>query len=141
MQTDDFLYDLVRLAFHAFERQLERRMTAHGVSRGHGRMLRQLRRSNGICQHELALQLGISDATTAVSLRELENRGLVDRRRNIGNRREVLIFLTLHGNALGGALLPIAHDMDVLATCDIPESQVRALKTLLARTVVNLDRG
>lgn len=85
--------------------------------------------------------LGISDATAAVVLRELEKKGLVDRHRNIGNRREVLIFLTLHGDALEQVLLPVAHDIDILATRDMPKCQVRALQNLLARVVVNLDRG
>ncbi|RYD44240.1 MAG: MarR family transcriptional regulator [Sphingomonadales bacterium] len=141
MQTDDFLHDLVRLAFHAFEGQLERATITHGVSRGQWRMLRQLWRSNGICQHELAGLLGVSDATAAVALRELEKKGLVDRRRNIGNRREVLIFLTPHGDALEHVLVSVARHINDLATRDIPKCQMRALENLLRRVVGNLDRG
>lgn len=141
MRTDEVLHDLARLAFHSFRRQLERETFAHGISPGQWRFLRQLWRSNGICQHKLAGQLAISDATATVTLRELEKKGLIDRRRNAGNRREVLIFLTQRGRALESALLPVTRDIRNLATRDIPAHEVAALEDLLRRVIANLDRG
>lgn len=134
------LHDLARSAFHSFRRQLERETVAHGVSPGQWRFLRQLWHSNGICQHRLAGQLAISDATATVTLRELEKKGLVDRRRNAGNRREVLIFLTPRGRALESMLLPVTRDIHSLATRDIPAREVAALEDLLRRVIANLDR-
>lgn len=141
VQTDEVLHDLARLAFHSFRRRQERETVVHGVSPGQWRFLRQLWHSNGMCQHKLAGQLAISDATATVTLRELEKKGLIDRRRNAGNRREVLIFLTQRGRALESALLPVTRDIHDLATRDIPAHEVAALEDLLRRVIANLDRG
>jgi DNA-binding MarR family transcriptional regulator len=139
-RTGEVLHDLTRRAFHSFRRQLERETAAHGVSPGQWRFLRQLWHRNGISQHRLAGQLAISDATAAVTLRELEKKGLVDRRRNAGNRREVLIFLTQRGRALESALLPVTRDIHNLATRDIPAGDVAALEDVLRRVIANLDQ-
>lgn len=134
------LHDLARHAFHSFRRQIEKETVAHGVSPGQWRFLRQLWHSNGICQHRLAGQLAISDATAAVTLRELEKKGLINRRRNAGNRREVLIFMTQQGRALESLLLHVTRDIHSLATRDIPAQEVAALEDLLRRVIANLGR-
>ena len=139
--TDEALHDLARLAFQSFRRRLERETVAHGVSPGQWRFLRQLWHCNGVCQRRLAGRLAISEATAAVTLRELEKKGLVDRRRNAANRREVLIFLTPRGRTLESALLPVTRDIHILATRGIPAADVAALELLLRRVIANLDRG
>ncbi|MBR2174249.1 MarR family transcriptional regulator [Sphingopyxis sp.] len=136
---DEALYDLARRAFHSFRRRLESGTVVHGVSPGQWRFLRQLWHSNGISQRKLAAQLAISEATATVTLRELENKGLVDRRRNAGNRREVLIFLTQQGHALEQTLLPVARDLHSRATHNMPAADVTALDALLRRVIANLD--
>lgn len=141
VRTGEVLHDLARLAFHSFLRQLERGTAAHGISPGQWRFLRQLWQSNGICQHRLAGQLAISGATATVTLRELEKKRLIDRCRNPGNRREVLIFLTPRGRALESRLLPFTRDIHDLATRDITAREVAVLEDLLRRVIANLDLG
>lgn len=132
------LHDLARRVFHCFQRQLEKETARHGISPGQWRFLRQLWHSNGISQHSLAEQLAISDATAAVTLRELERKELVDRRRNAGNRREVLIVLTAQGHAIENTLLPVVDDIHRLATRNIPANEVATLENLLRRVIANL---
>ena len=139
-RTDEALHDLARLAFASFRRRLERKTVAHGVSPGQWRFLRQLWHSNGISQHRLAEALAISEATAAVTLRELEKKGLIDRRRNSGNRREVLVFLTPSGRALESVLLPVTRDIHILATRGITVADVGVLEQLLRRVIANLNR-
>lgn len=139
-RTDEALHDLARLAFASFRRRLEGKTVAHGVSPGQWRFLRQLWHSNGISQHRLAEALAISEATAAVTLRELEKKGLIDRRRNSGNRREVLVFLTPRGRALESVLLPVTRDIHILATRGITVADVGVLEQLLRRVIANLDR-
>lgn len=139
-RTDEALHDLARRAFRSFQRQLERETVAHGVSPGQWRFLRQLWHGNGICQRQLAGRLALSEATAAVTLRELEKKGLIDRRRNAGNRREVLVFLTPRGRALESALLSVTRDIHILATDGIAGAEVTALERLLRRVIANLDR-
>ncbi len=134
------LHNLARLVCHSVERQLDKGMAEHGVSPGQWRLLRRLRCSNSISQHRLAEQLAISDATATLTLRELERKGMVDRRRNAENRREVLIVLTRQGHALERTLLPIVDDVHRLAARNISPSDIATLEGLLRRVIANLDR-
>jgi len=138
--TEPGLHDLTRLAFHSFRRRLEQGLAIHGVSPGQWRFLRQLWRSNGLSQRKLAGQLAISEATATVTLRELQKKGLIDRRRNAGNRREVLIFLTQSGRALESSLLPVTRDIHDLATRGMSVPDVAGLENLLRQVIANLDR-
>lgn len=140
-RSDEALYDLARRAFRSFQRQLERETLASGISPGQWRFLRQLWHGNGICQRQLAGRLALSEATAAVTLRELEKKGLINRRRNGDNRREVLIFLTPRGQALESELLPVTRDIHIRATRGIPASEVTQLEQLLRRVIANLDCG
>lgn len=115
-------------------------MVAHGVSPGQWRFLRQLWHDNGICQRQLAERLALSEATATVTLRELEKKKLIERRRNAGNRRELLVFLTPGGRALQDVLLPITRDVHILATQEMSAVEVTTLARLLHRLVANLDR-
>lgn len=134
------MHDLSRLVFHAFQRLLERRTLAHDVSASQWRFLRQLWGSNGISQRRLAARLGISEATATITLRRLEEKGLVSRRRNASNRREMLIFLTARSRELETALLPLARDVHIRATHDFTAADVARLETLMRRVIANLDR-
>ena len=138
-KADEGLYDLVRLAFHSLRRQLEREALVHGVSSAQLRFLRQLWSSNGICQRRLAGSLGLSEATATVTLRDLERKGLIDRRRNANNRREVLIFLTPKGRGLESALLPVTRDIHILATRGLAAADLSVFERMLRHVVANLD--
>ena len=115
-------------------------MVAYGVSPAQWRFLRQLWHSNGICQRRLAGRLATSEANATITLRELEKKGLIDRRRNASNRREVLIFLTPRGRGLESALMPVTRDIHIRATHGIAMTEVTALERLLRRVIANLDR-
>lgn len=136
--ADETLHDLARLVFHAFQRALERATVTHGVSPAQWRCLRQLWHGNGVCQRRLAARLAISEASTTVTLGELERKGLIDRRRNTANRREMLIFLTARGRALEHALLPVARDIHIRATRDMPSTDIMELERLLRGVIANL---
>ena len=139
-RTGEGLHDLTRLAFQSFRRRMEREMVAYGISTGQWRFLRQLWHDNGICQRQLAERLALSEATATVALRELEKKGLIKRRRNVGNRRELLVFLTPDGRALQDVLLPITRDVHILATQEMSAAEVTTLARLLHCLVTNLDR-
>ncbi len=114
-------------------------MVAYGVSPGQSRFLLQLRHENGIYQSQLAKRLAVSAATATVILRELENKELIERRGDAGNRREVLVFLTPGGRALQDALLLVDRDIHILATEEMSAAEITTLVRLLHRVVANLD--
>lgn len=136
---EDSLGYLARLIFRSFSMLREKRTIGHGISAGQWAFLRQLWREDGISQSELSRRLALRDATTAVTLRGMEAAGLVRRRVNRCDRRETLVFLTPRARSLKIILLPIAADVQLLATRDFSNEEVEALRRLLVRVIQNLS--
>jgi len=85
---------LVRDAHRAFQRLLERRIAAYGVSRGQWYFLRVLWITDGLSQRELSARVGMMEPTTVIALRSMEKSGLIRRVRGDDDRRKVRVFLT-----------------------------------------------
>src|SRR5262249_57263649 len=60
---------LVRDAHRAFQRLLERRIAAYGVTRGQWYFLRALWNEDGLTQRELSARVGMMEPTTVIALR------------------------------------------------------------------------
>src|SRR5215510_2249109 len=91
---------LVRDAHRAFQRLLERRIAAHGVTRGQWYFLRVLWTEDGLSQRELSARVGMMEPTTVIALRSMERSGLIRRARSADDRRKVRVFLTAKAKRL-----------------------------------------
>src|SRR5271170_7005015 len=100
---------LVRDAHRAFERLLERRIAAYGVTRGQWYFLRVLWNADGLSQRELSARVGMMEPTTVIALRSMEGSGLIRRVRGDDDRRKVRVFLTAKAKRLRGTLLGVAR--------------------------------
>src|SRR6202035_6005246 len=85
---------LVRDAHRAFQRLLERRIAAYGVTRGQWYFLRALWNADGLSQRELSARVGMMEPTTVIALRSMDRSGLIRRVRGDDDRRKVRVFLT-----------------------------------------------
>ncbi len=129
---------LLRVAFRRFSRAMEQRTAAHGVSSGQWRFLRQLWVEDGLTQRELSHRVGMREPTTVVAVGSLVKAGLVRRAPSGEDRRKVHIHLTPHGRALQLMLLPLAAEVNALATAGLDPSEVAALRRALRRISGNL---
>src|SRR5271170_8520412 len=100
---------LVRDAHRAFQRLLERRIAAYGVTRGQWYFLRVLWITDGLSQRELSARVGMMEPTTVIALRSMERSGLIRRVRGEDDRRKVRVFLTAKAKRLRGTLLGVAR--------------------------------
>src|SRR6201987_3415780 len=100
---------LVRDAHRAFQRLLERRIAAYGVTRGQWYFLRVLWNEDGLTQRELSARVGMMEPTTVIALRGMEKSGLIRRVRGADDRRKVRVFLTAKAKRLRGELLGVAR--------------------------------
>ncbi len=96
---------LVRDAHRAFQRLLERRIAAYGVSRGQWYFLRVLWITDGLSQRELSARVGMMEPTTVIALRSMERAGLIRRVRGDDDRRKVLVYLSAKAKRLRNELL------------------------------------
>ena len=105
---------------------------------GHWYFLRVLWEEEGFTQRELSERVGMKESTTFTALTSMERSGLIRRSRNETDRRKVHVFLTAKGKALKAELLPLAKDVNEIATRDFSADEVKQLRTLLERVRHNL---
>jgi DNA-binding MarR family transcriptional regulator len=131
---------LVRDTHRAFQRLLERRIAAFGVTRGQWYFLRVLWITDGLSQRELSARVGMMEPTTVIALRSMEKSGLIRRVRGDDDRRKVLVFLTAKAKRLRGELLGVARTITDEAEEGIAPRDLAAFRRIVARMTENLDR-
>jgi len=137
--TDTTIGYLVRDVHRSLARSLQSRIASHGVSMGQWFFLRALWDEDGLTQRELSQRVGMMEPTTVTALNGLERRGLVERVRNVHDRRKVNIYLTPKGRALREVLLPCSIEVNQEATLGISKTEVTATMDVLRRMISNLN--
>src|SRR5277367_3110008 len=131
---------LVRDAHRAFQRLLERRIAAYGVTRGQWYFLRVLWISDGLSQRELSTRVGMMEPTTVVALRSMERSGLVRRVRSADDRRKVEVWLSPKAKRLRNELLTVARTITDEAEAGINPRDLALFRRVIERMTANLDR-
>ena len=131
---------LVRDAHRAFQRLLERRIAAYGVTRGQWYFLRVLWTADGLTQRELSARVGMMEPTTVIALRSMEKSGLIHRVRSGDDRRKVRAFLTAKAKRLRDELLTAARQITADAERDITGRDLATFRRVIAQMTANLDR-
>lgn len=135
---DDRLAHLVRDAARVLAKSLQVRLAEYSVSFGHWSFLRVLWYSEGLTQRELSEQVGLMEPTTFTALKAMEAKGLVERRHQDGNRKNLHIYLTDKGRALKDELIPIAEELNEVAVRGLSEEERRIMHRGLLAIIQNL---
>src|SRR5260370_3671550 len=93
---EDFGYLLVQLGVH-LARQFGERLAPLGLEPRHAGMLTRLAAHEGLSQQALGELIGLNPTRMVFLVDELEQRGLVERRRNTADRRSYALYLTPQG--------------------------------------------
>ena len=128
----EFLQCLWRTS-HALERRSRRMEKAIGLTAPQRLVLRFLGRFPGVTAGHLARTLHVDPGTLSASLRRLEARGLIERRRDLADTRRVTIGLTRRGRALD---VPQPDSVETAADALLSGASARDL----AATMRVLDR-
>jgi DNA-binding MarR family transcriptional regulator len=137
--ADNALSFIVRDVNRAFARALQTRIARSGVSMGQWFFLRALWDEDGLTQRELSHRVGMMEPTTVTAVNVMESQGLVQRVRNVHDRRKMNIHLTDKGRALRDIMLPSASDIAELAVSGIPPEDVARAIAVLRQVGVNLN--
>jgi DNA-binding MarR family transcriptional regulator len=129
-----------RDAHRAFQRLLERRIAAHGVTRGQWYFLRVLWNEDGLTQRELSARVGMMEPTTVIALRGMEKSGLIRRLRSTDDRRRSHVWLTAKAQRMRKRLLALARGITEEAEADISRGDLLRFRRAIARMTANLDR-
>jgi DNA-binding MarR family transcriptional regulator len=134
------LAHVIRELARALVRALSLRLAQQGVSFGHWAFLRILWQRDGLTQRELSEMAGVMEPTTFAALKAMEELGYVERRQVPGNRKNVYVHLTPQGRALKKKLVPVAEDVNKVATRGVKAEELATTRKVLLAMLDNLGR-
>ena len=134
------LAHVIREAARALVRALTLRLAEHGVSFGHWTFLRILWQRDGLTQRELSEMAGVMEPTTFAALKAMQELGYVERRQLPENRKNVYVHLTPQGRALKKKLVPLAEDVNKVATRGVKAEELATTRRVLVAMLENLGR-
>lgn len=123
-RTGGSAFLLAQLGAHAAER-FAGRIAALDLTPAQAGLLRLIAANPGQSQQAVAGQLGTPASRLVLLVDGLEERGLIERRRNPGDRRHYALYLTEAGGQFMKELgqLGADHEQDILAALDPAERQ------------------
>src|SRR5262249_27735319 len=131
---------LVRDAHRAFQRLLERRVPAHGVTRGPWCFFRPVLTPDGLTPRQLSARVGMMEPTTVIALRGMEKSGLIRRLRSTDDKRRSHVLLTAKAQRMRKQLLALARGITEEAQAGISRGDLLRFRRVIARMTANLDR-
>jgi MarR family transcriptional regulator, organic hydroperoxide resistance regulator len=131
---------LVRDAHRAFQKLLEKRIAAYGISRGQWYFLRVLWIEDGLSQRELSSRVGMMEPTTVIALRSMEKAGLIRRARMSDDKRVAKVWLTAKAKRMRDQMLLIARGINDDACQGVTREEFDAFRRAVTRMTENLDR-
>ncbi len=138
---DESLGFLLGRALRLHQHRTYQRLGERGPHPGQAPLLFALWHRDGQVQKDLATKLQLSSATVAVSLRRLEQAGLVERRRDPEDHRISRVYVTEAGWRLRDEVEAAIAATDAEALAGFSPEEQRLLRQLLDRLVANLKRA
>lgn len=140
MALQDSLGFLICDTARYVKRVLYARLAPYGIPGSCWFVLRALWQRDGVSQRELSAMLGLAEPALMMTLRTMEQLGLVTRLRDKSDKRRISILLTPRARDMEEELLGMAQEVNraMLATLSEDErsvmmSSLRAVHTELAR--------
>lgn len=123
---------------------LSRRISARaqqevGLSSGQPKVLDFLMEHEGSDQKTIAANCEIEQATLGSILLRMEEKGLIERRRQQGNRRSLFVYLTDSGREAAYEMQKIFRAEDAVAASQLTDEQVMELLELLKLICVGMN--
>ena len=135
---DDRIAHLIKDATRSLVRSLQNKLKEYGVPFSQWSILRVLWTKDGLSQRELSSMAGITEATTANVVRQMEIKGYISRRHMGKNKRKRHVFLTVKGKKLEIKLVPLAEEVNKIARKNIDQNEIKTLRNCLLTMIENL---
>jgi DNA-binding MarR family transcriptional regulator len=125
---------LIRVAAMVKQR-IEQGMQQCGLRTRNYAILQLLRTEGAVSQQAVGARLDIDPGTVVDLIDVLEERGLVERRRRVGDRRVYELHLTAAGVDMSEQIEPVLHSVEGTALAPLTPAEMELLKELLTRVV------
>lgn len=137
-------YDLIELFFFAyrdFVSDPDRILAEYGFGRAHHRVLHFVDRQPGLAIAELLDILKITKQSLNRVLKELIEKGFVESRTGVSDRRQRLLYATEHGHELAGRLARLQTRRVMRALAECPREVRDASSRFLLAMIDPADRA
>ena len=114
-------------------------MAEVGIHCGQGIALRQLWRTDGVTQSELAHSLYVAPATVTIALQRMERIGLIERRSDQRDQRVSRVFLTDRGRSLRANVEGNWSKLEEQMLVGFSSKEREVMREYLLRMRANLD--
>ena len=131
----------VRRCHRMFDRLLSVNLGHHDLNSGFWYYLRALWIQDGQTQKELSDATHVAENTTATMINLMIEKGLVERARDLTDKRKLRVFLTPRGRKLEAELIHYGIDINAVAVAGIARNEVKTCLSVLARVAMNLQRA
>jgi DNA-binding MarR family transcriptional regulator len=138
-RSSDRLAHLIKLVNRGFIRSLQLRLADKSVSIGHWIFLRILWEEDGLTQRELSQRSGLGEPTAFAALKAMEKLDYVRRQRSAEDLRKTKFHLSKRGKALEDELVPLAYEVNDVATAGIDRKHSAEIRKYLAVMLRNLE--
>ena len=122
-----------------FNKALREELARHDMTFSQYQHLRQLWQEDGLAQVDLSRRIGIETASSTAVIDQLEKLGLIRRKRDLGDRRRIIVNLTRSGRALQKPLDGCAVAVNKRARNGLTNAQMVALFETIGKIVDNLN--
>ncbi len=133
-----FHHMLMRTYF-CFHKQVMDGAKREGLTSGQPKILEFLLRSPGVEQKTIAENCEIEAATVGNLLGRMESAGLIERRREGGNRRSIFVYLTEGGKAAARKVEEIFARAEEKAFAGMSEQEAENLSKSLKKVYQNIS--
>lgn len=113
-------------------------MRDYGLNYGNPKIILFLLRNEGCQQSDIARECYVKSATLSTVLSNMEENGLIKRKRLEGDKRSYAVFLTSKGREAFKAAMNQLDAATDIAFSDFSEEEIEQLKSYLDRVTDNL---
>ena len=133
-------HHLLMKAHFVMHRRVMTQAKALGLTSGQPKILEFLSECEGVEQKVIARSCEIEPATVGSILDRMESAGLIERRREAGNRRSLYVYLTDAGKSAAAKTEEIFSHAEQDAFEDMDEAEIAALCASLQKIYRNLTK-
>jgi DNA-binding MarR family transcriptional regulator len=121
-----------------FNKVLREKLAQHSITFSQYQHLRKLWQEDGLAQVELSRRIGIETASSTAVIDQLEKLGFIRRKRDVADRRRIIVNLTNSGRTLEKPLDGCAIAVNLRARSGLTNAQIASLFETIEKIIDNL---
>jgi len=129
---------LINFSARRFQEQMRKISERLGIKDSYRPVLGQLAHKDGVTQLQLAQAARLTAPTISVTVQRMEADGLVERRHDEHDLRQIRVYLTEKGKALDRQARGYLGMMDQKMMRGITEEEIELMRPILVRMLKNL---